>query len=157
MILKAKETGICQNREKLYSECFDELTRQVTINCLERGILMKLVKSEYENQMKSYQNLYQSSVAYGIRKWMIANKEKQDVNEQIKQIEKECEQYEEEIKNLELEIEKTRIEDENERKEAEENHKATCLKMVADIQETKAKIKKNYLNMIKVQNANKNQ
>ena len=35
----AKETGIDNNREELYSECFDELIRQITINCLERGIL----------------------------------------------------------------------------------------------------------------------
>jgi dynein light intermediate chain len=36
--LNAKETGICPIREELYDECVDELIRQVTINCLERGI-----------------------------------------------------------------------------------------------------------------------
>merc|ERR1712093_645605 len=29
---QARETGICPVREELYSQCFDELIRQVTIN-----------------------------------------------------------------------------------------------------------------------------
>merc|ERR550514_1288419 len=33
---QARETGICPVREELYSQCFDELIRQVTINCAER-------------------------------------------------------------------------------------------------------------------------
>ena len=41
---QARETGICPIREKLYVECFDELIRQVTINCLERGILLMRIK-----------------------------------------------------------------------------------------------------------------
>ena len=74
--LNAKETGICPNREELYDECFDELIRQVTINCLERGILMMLVKQESVMTMKAYQDLYISSVAYGIRNGLIAEEEK---------------------------------------------------------------------------------
>jgi dynein light intermediate chain len=31
---QARETGICPIREKLYTECFDELIRQITLNCL---------------------------------------------------------------------------------------------------------------------------
>ena len=34
---QARETGICQVRRELYSQCFDELIRQSTINCVERG------------------------------------------------------------------------------------------------------------------------
>ena len=33
-----RETGICPIREELLSQCFDEIIRQVTINCPERGI-----------------------------------------------------------------------------------------------------------------------
>ena len=77
--LNAKETGICPIREELYDECFDELIRQVTINCLERGILMMLVKQESVMTMKAYQDLYQSSVAYGIRNGLIAEEEKKKI------------------------------------------------------------------------------
>ena len=51
--LNAKETGICPIWEELYEECWDELIRQVTFNCLERGILMMLVKQERMMTMKS--------------------------------------------------------------------------------------------------------
>ncbi|XP_035469167.1 axonemal dynein light intermediate polypeptide 1 isoform X2 [Scophthalmus maximus] len=37
---RARQTGICPVRRELYSQCFDELIRQVTINCAERGLLL---------------------------------------------------------------------------------------------------------------------
>lgn len=37
---QARETGICQVRRELYAQCFDELIRQCTINCTERGLLL---------------------------------------------------------------------------------------------------------------------
>eukprot|EP01036_Dinobryon_divergens_P036495 gene36495-47529_t len=37
---QARETGICPIREELYAQCFDELIRQITINCAERGLLL---------------------------------------------------------------------------------------------------------------------
>ncbi|XP_014779293.1 33 kDa inner dynein arm light chain, axonemal [Octopus bimaculoides] len=43
---QARETGICAVRRELYSQCFDELIRQVTINCSERGLLLLRVRDE---------------------------------------------------------------------------------------------------------------
>lgn len=43
---QARETGICPVREELYSQCFDELIRQITINCAERGLLLLRVRDE---------------------------------------------------------------------------------------------------------------
>merc|ERR1719502_1174986 len=43
---QARETGICPIREELYSQCFDELIRQVTIICAERGLLLLRVRDE---------------------------------------------------------------------------------------------------------------
>ena len=41
---QARETGICPVRRELYSQCFDELIRQICIECSERGlILLRLV------------------------------------------------------------------------------------------------------------------
>ena len=55
---QARETGICPIREKLYTECFDELIRQITLNCLERGILLTRIKKELNMTVNSYQSLY---------------------------------------------------------------------------------------------------
>ena len=75
---QARETGICPIREKLYVECFDELIRQVTINCLERGILLMRIKKELIMTVESYQNLYESAIAYGIRVLMLAEEDKKN-------------------------------------------------------------------------------
>ena len=40
----AKEKGICPIREELYFECFEELIREVTIVCMQRGDLLNKVK-----------------------------------------------------------------------------------------------------------------
>ena len=65
---QARETGICPVREELYAQCFDELIRQVTINCAERGLLLLRVRDEIRMRIAAYQTLYHSSVAFGVRK-----------------------------------------------------------------------------------------
>ena len=121
--LKAKETGICEDREKLYNECFDELIRQVTINCLERGILMMLVKKESEMTVKAYQNLYQSSIAYGIRSELIIEEEKNNFRKKIEKIDDENENLEKNIEKLEKEIDFLTKHDQEERERINEEHK----------------------------------
>ena len=65
---QAREKGICPVREELYSQCFDEIIRQVTIECPERGILLHKVRDELKMTIASYQTLYESSILFGIRK-----------------------------------------------------------------------------------------
>ena len=69
---QARETGICPIREELYSQAFDELIRQVTINCAERGFLLVRVRDEIKMTIQAYQTLYESSIAYGMRKALMA-------------------------------------------------------------------------------------
>lgn len=51
---QARETGICPIREELYSQAFDELIRQVTINCAERGFLLVRVRDEIKMTIQAY-------------------------------------------------------------------------------------------------------
>jgi hypothetical protein len=53
--VQARETGICPVREELYAQCFDELIRQVTINCAERGLLLLRVRDETRMTIAAYQ------------------------------------------------------------------------------------------------------
>jgi hypothetical protein len=64
---EARETGICPIREALYSQCFDELIRQETVFCAERGALFLRVRDELRMTLDSLQVAYQSSLAYGVR------------------------------------------------------------------------------------------
>ena len=63
---QARETGIDPVREELYGQCFDELIRQVTINCAERGLLLLRVRDEIRMTIAAYQTLYESSIAFGM-------------------------------------------------------------------------------------------
>lgn len=53
--VQARETGICPIREELYAQTFDELIRQVTINCAERGLLLLRVRDEMRMTIAAYQ------------------------------------------------------------------------------------------------------
>ncbi|KAK9533472.1 hypothetical protein VZT92_008588 [Zoarces viviparus] len=85
----AKETGICPVRRELYSQCFDELIRQVTINCAERGLLLLRVRDEIQTTIDAYQTVYESSVAFGIRRVLQAEQSKADMEKTICDLEKE--------------------------------------------------------------------
>lgn len=83
---QARETGICPVRRELYSQCFDELIRQVTINCAERGLLLLRVRDEIRMTIAAYQTLYESSVAFGMRKALQSEQGKSDMERQIKDL-----------------------------------------------------------------------
>ena len=71
-------------REELYAQCFDELIRQVTINCAERGLLLLRVRDELRMTIAAYQTLYESSVAFGMRKALQTEQGKvRDLDEEL--------------------------------------------------------------------------
>ena len=69
---QAREMGICPVREDLYSQGFDELIRQVTLNGAERGLLLLRVRDEIRMTIDAYKTLYDSSVTFGVRKQLQA-------------------------------------------------------------------------------------
>ncbi|NXJ15741.1 IDLC protein, partial [Odontophorus gujanensis] len=86
---QARETGICPVRRELYSQCFDELIRQTTINCAERGLLLLRVRDEIQMTIAAYQTLYKSSVAFGVRKALQAEQGRSDMEKRIVELEEE--------------------------------------------------------------------
>ena len=92
---QARESGICPIREELHSQCFDEIIRQVTIDCPERGLLLMRVRDELKMTIAAYQTLYQSSVAFGIRKQLQSAQGKSELESKV----------------LELEARKSKLED----------------------------------------------
>ena len=80
---QARETGICPVRRELYSQVFDELIRQVTINCTERGLLLLRVRDEIRMTIAAYQTLYESSVAFGMRKALQAEQGKAELDKKV--------------------------------------------------------------------------
>ena len=89
---QARETGICPVREELYAQCFDELIRQITINCAERGFLLVRVRDEIKQTIVAYQTLYESAIAFGMRKALMAEQKKADMQAQIQTLETACDE-----------------------------------------------------------------
>jgi len=65
---KARTTGICPVRSDLYGQCFDEIIRQVTIDCSARGLLLVRVRDELRTTIAAYQALYESAITWGLKK-----------------------------------------------------------------------------------------
>ena len=80
---QARETGICPVRRELYSQVFDELIRQETINCAERGLLLLRVRDEIRMTIAAYQTLYESSIAFGMRKALQAEQGKAEMAQKV--------------------------------------------------------------------------
>ena len=102
---QARETGICPVREELYAQCFDELIRQVTVNCVERGLLLLRVRDEMRMTIAAYQTLYESSVAFGMRKALQAEQGKSDMESKIKSLETEKKELERNVQELKAKCE----------------------------------------------------
>ena len=98
---RAKEKGICPVRQELYSECFDEIIRQVTIDNAERGLLLLKVRDEIKMSIASYQILYESALLYGIRKQLQSEDAKMELKKELEEKEK---------KNIELTNKKINLE-----------------------------------------------
>ena len=120
---QARETGICPVREELYAQCFDELIRQVTINCAERGLLLLRVRDEIRMTIAAYQTLYESSIAFGMRKALQAEQGKADMEARIKQLEAEKKDLERQVQERKAKAEAIKKR-EGERRELEEKKHA---------------------------------
>ena len=52
------------------------------------------VRDELRSQLNSYQGLYDSSIAYGMRHALMAEQKKSEVHQKIKQLTTDCEMLE---------------------------------------------------------------
>ena len=75
--------GLKCHRQTAYLTLADELIRQVTINCAERGLLLLRVRDEIRMTIAAYQTLYESSVAFGMRKALQAEQGKADMEKKV--------------------------------------------------------------------------
>jgi len=119
---QARETGICPVRRELYSQCFDELIRQVTINCAERGLLLLRVRDEIRMTIAAYQTLYESSVAFGMRKALQAEQGKADMEKRIAELEEEKRDLEKNVNELKAKCDQIEKRAQEQRQVEEKKH-----------------------------------
>jgi len=141
---QARETGICPIREELYAQCFDELIRQVTIICAERGLLLLRVRDEIRMTICAYQSLYESSIAFGMRKALQAEQRRNQHNKKIKNLMVANRELQSEVEELQQKI--VQIEQrETERREQEERKHREEVEM---LKRTNAQLKEQLESML---------
>eukprot|EP00960_Hanusia_phi_P074862 768334-Hanusia_phi.AAC.6 len=97
---QARETGICPVREELFRQTFDEVIRQVTINCAERGLLLLRVRDEIRMRIAAYQTLYESCIAFGMRKALLSEQRKMEMEEAVNRLATENQDLERQVQEL---------------------------------------------------------
>ena len=134
---QARETGICPVRQELYSQAFDELIRQITINCAERGLLLLRVRDEARMTIAAYETLYESSIAYGIRKALMAEHRRMELEAKLKDLTNTKKELSAQVQSLQASIDSTSVRTQEKREADEKNH----LEEVERIQRTNEQLK----------------
>lgn len=119
---QARETGICPIREELYGQAFDEIIRQVTVNCAERGLLLLRVRDEARMTLDAYRSLYESSTAFGIRKALQAEQGRTEMEAHIRALEREKEDLQRQVQELEAECDQMESAEALRREEEDKKH-----------------------------------
>lgn len=56
----------------------------MAVNCGERGLLLSHIRDESQITLAAYKTLYESSIAFGIRKALMAEKAKTEMTKRVK-------------------------------------------------------------------------
>jgi len=65
---QAHDQGICPVKESVFPQVFDELIRQVTLDCPERGLILTRVRDELRMTLAAYRTVFESSIAFSAKK-----------------------------------------------------------------------------------------
>lgn len=137
---QARESGICPVREELFSRTFDELIRQVTIECPEQGLLLLRLRDEIRMTTAAYQVLYESSLAFAVRTGMQGDLVKSDLAAQIKTLEQEKRDRERQLHELNGKLEAISLREQERWKQMETKHKESTKALREQSKELKAKV-----------------
>merc|ERR1719411_929083 len=137
---QARETGICPVRRELYQQAFDELIRQVTIECAERGLLLLGVRDEINMTLAAYQTLYQSSVAFGMRKALQAEQGKHEMLEKISKLEEENLAKERVVADLKAKCEAIERREQERRQQDDKKHQDEIQFLKRSVQQLKQQL-----------------
>ena len=100
----------------------DELIRQVTISCAERGLLLLRVRDEIRMTIAAYQTLYESSVAFGMRKALMAEQGKADMEKKVLELEEDKRDLERQVNELKAKIDQVEKRNAEQRAAEEKKH-----------------------------------
>nr|CCC94220.1 putative 33 kDa inner dynein arm light chain, axonemal [Trypanosoma congolense IL3000] len=86
---RARESGICPVRREIYSELFDELIREITLEEPARGILLVRVRDEMNQTLDAHRALAEEALLFASKQRMDAPKSIDEIQRRIKELEEE--------------------------------------------------------------------
>ena len=104
---KARSTGVCSIRSNIYSQCFDEVIRQVTIESNARGRLLTRIRDHYKQLVQSYKDLNDIALQFGSNKHMQINLGMDDLLKKNKELKAKRRELELEANDLQLKLDAT--------------------------------------------------
>jgi len=103
----------------------------VTVNCVERGLLLLAVRNEIRMTVAAYQSLYESSIAFGMRKALMAEQRKSELASQVKVLGAEVGELEKTVEGLTAKCEELETSEKERFAAEEEKHLAEVAKLKA--------------------------
>lgn len=79
-------------------QVFDELIRQLTIHCAERGLLLLRVRNEVQTTISALQSIYASGVVFGLQKSLAHEADRNHQTNRVAELEAEIANLEKRIK-----------------------------------------------------------
>merc|ERR1719180_608939 len=137
---KAKLAGICPVRREIFAECFNEIIRQVTINCAERGQLLLRIRDELFCTLNTLETLYESSLAFGLRKALNAEQTSVELKTSTKDLNTKNKEMEERIAEMQVKIDRLEKSDAEQRQIEEKKHSDEVKFLKRNNQQLKAQI-----------------
>jgi dynein light intermediate chain len=146
----ALETGLCPKRRRIYDDLFNELIRITKVQCSERGLLLERIKNEYIQWMNTYEELYSSSIAYGMRRYLYKMEEQKNLESNINILENDCQQLRDELEKESIKFQKLteRVNQSNKKEDKEHRRLRNDVKILQSTNKTIRRNLENTLNQI---------
>jgi dynein light intermediate chain len=80
------------------------------------------VRDELRMVVSTFNRLYESAIAFGMRKALQADQRKSDMINKVKELEQTCTDLEKEIETLNIQMENNEKKDEDDKRKDEKNH-----------------------------------
>ncbi|KAG8319867.1 axonemal dynein light intermediate polypeptide 1-like [Homalodisca vitripennis] len=118
----ARERPICVKRFQLIDEYFSEIIRQVTVDCVERGLLFLRVREYIKEVLSYYRGIYESSLAFSSDKVDKALAYKCDKRNLVVELKSEIEKLDRQVVDLKLQVDLLELNEEELAKNRQKKH-----------------------------------
>ncbi|XP_026820402.1 33 kDa inner dynein arm light chain, axonemal-like [Rhopalosiphum maidis] len=79
--------GVCPVRRELYTQCFNELIRQVCVNSIDQGELLIKIRNQYNQSIIDHKRYYESGLIFRIKRASLNDNKNEMVKRDLQDLE----------------------------------------------------------------------